>query len=225
MKRTDMGSEQQDPYTKQRVWMVESQIRARGVRDERVLAVMTSVPRHEFVDKGQLSLAYADRPLPIGFGQTISQPYIVAKMLVLAGVQPSDRVLELGTGSGYQTALLAELAHQVYSIERIPELSDVASRRIEQMGYDNVSIKAADGTVGWGDEAPFDRMLVSAGAPGVPGPLLEQLALGGRIVIPVGNKQYQILTVVHKDGAGRVRQEHHDDCRFVDLIGRHGWEE
>jgi protein-L-isoaspartate(D-aspartate) O-methyltransferase len=205
-----------------RVQMVESQIAQRGVRDVRVLQALREVPRHLFVPANQRTHAYEDRALPIANGQTISQPYIVAIMTELLGAEPHHRVLEIGTGSGYQTAILAKLAAHVVSIERHPELAEAALLTFEALGIANVEIRVGDGTEGLPDAAPFDRILVTAGAPAVPAALKEQLAIGGRLVVPVGPPGYQYLTVVDRHSTG-FEQHERDACVFVPLIGRHGW--
>jgi protein-L-isoaspartate(D-aspartate) O-methyltransferase len=202
--------------------MVERQIAARGVRDPRVLEAMREVPRHLFVPEGLRSSACEDRALPIADAQTISQPYIVAIMTELLAPEPQHRVLEIGTGSGYQTAILSRLAGRVFSIERHPGLADAASRLLTTLGITNVEVHVGDGTEGLPAEAPFDRILVTAGAPSIPAVLKEQLAEGGRLLIPVGPSGFQHLTVVERAGTAYAEQQH-DACVFVPLIGRHGW--
>jgi protein-L-isoaspartate(D-aspartate) O-methyltransferase len=214
----------EDRFAAARREMVEIQIQRRGVFDPRVLMAMRKVPRHKFVPPAQQDQAYGDYPLPIGEDQTISQPYIVALMTEILDVKDTDKVLEIGTGSGYQAAILAELAAQVYSIERIPSLAAKARKVMEELGYTNVHIKVADGTLGWAEEGPFDAIMVTAGAPQVPRPLTEQLAPGGRLVIPVGDQWSQTLTLVRKTKEG-LKFEYHGGCRFVRLIGQHGWKE
>jgi protein-L-isoaspartate(D-aspartate) O-methyltransferase len=214
-----------DLYRKQRLKMVETQIRARGVRDQRLLKAMETVPRHRFVDEAIVSQAYNDSPLPIDEHQTISQPYIVALMTEALELTGREKVLEIGTGSGYQAAILAMLADQVFSIERIPALATTARRLLEGMNLFNVAVRVADGTYGWRDEAPFDGIIVTAGAPAVPDPLVSQLAVGGRLVIPVGGRYSQILmkyTRLSEDPKD-LKAENLGGCRFVDLIGDHGW--
>jgi protein-L-isoaspartate(D-aspartate) O-methyltransferase len=208
---------------RERERMVEEQLVRRGVTDERVLAAMRRVPRHRFVEEALRDRAYGDHPLPIGENQTISQPYIVAAMTQLLQLTGSEKVLEVGTGSGYQTAVLAELARRVCSVERLPALATRARRTLEDLGYTNAVVKTADGTYGWSDEAPFDRILVTAGAPTVPGPLFQQLAEGGRLVVPVGEAQAQVLHVVEKVD-GRMRTSTDCGCVFVKLVGKYGWE-
>jgi protein-L-isoaspartate(D-aspartate) O-methyltransferase len=205
-----------------RVEMVERQIVSRGVRDPRVLEAMRDVPRHLFVPEDLRSRAYEDRALPIADSQTISQPYIVAIMTELMASEPQHRVLEIGTGSGYQTAILSRLSGRVFSIERHPGLADAARRLLTTLGITNVDVHVGDGTEGLPAEAPFDRILVTAGAPSIPHALREQLADGGRLVIPVGPSGFQHLTIVNRTGQGYAEQEH-DACVFVPLIGRHGW--
>ncbi len=211
-------------FNRARELMVRKQIEDRGVSDHRVLAAMREVPRHIFVGKSQWEMAYDDCPLPIGFGQTISQPYMVAIMTELLRLTGDEKVLELGTGSGYQAAILAKLSRWVYTIERIPELSENARENTASCGFNNITFIVADGTKGWPNEAPYHGIVVTAGAPHVPEPLFEQLAEGGRLVIPIGDRFSQNLKVVEKvQGQRRVR--HFFDCRFVDLIGEHGWSE
>ena len=211
-----------DEFALRRRRMVEEQIRRRGVTDPRVLAAMEKVPRHLFVDEALWSQAYSDYPLPIGHGQTISQPYIVALMTEELGLSGDERVLEVGTGSGYQAAILAELAREVYTVERIPDLLRRARRTIEDLGYTNVRFKLDDGTWGWKEMAPFDAVIVTAASPRVPEPLLEQLRDPGVMVIPVGDEYSQSLVKVVKKG-GEIREEDRGGVRFVKLIGDHGW--
>jgi len=202
--------------------MVRGQIRSRGVRDERVLAALRSVPRHRFVPEAALEDAYADGPLPIGRGQTISQPYMVALMTELLRLRGGESVLEIGTGSGYQTAVLAELGAQVFTIERLGDLQDRARAVLESLGYLDVRYRVGDGTLGWPEEAPFDRILVTAGAREVPGSLFRQLEAGGMLLIPVGPSGYQDLLEVRRDGDREIRTSH-CRCAFVRLIGQEGW--
>lgn len=206
-----------DPTARARAAMVERQIAARGVRDARVLAVMREVPRHLFVPPDQAAQAYDDHPLPIGSGQTISQPYVVAFMTEQLRLTGTEKVLEIGTGSGYQTAVLARLAAQVRSIEIRPELAAEATKRLEAFGAPNVSIRAADGFYGWPEEAPFDGILVTAAPETVPEPLLAQLAPGGRMVIPVGGF-YQELKVIERTPDG-YRERSVLPVRFVPFVG------
>lgn len=203
--------------------MVAEQLVARGISDPRVLAVMGEVPRHLFVQEALARQAYMDNPLPIGEGQTISQPYMVALMTELLRVEPGMKVLEIGTGSGYQAAVLGRLGADVYTVERIPALCEAARDRLRGMGLFNVHVKLDDGTLGWPGAAPFDRIMVTAGGPEVPQPLVDQLAEGGRLVIPVGaTRRSQSLVLVEKVG-GEIRQSEICGVQFVDLVGAHGW--
>jgi protein-L-isoaspartate(D-aspartate) O-methyltransferase len=211
-----------DPFLAQRRSMVESQLRARGIRDERVLAAMFRVPRHEFVSAEHRDQVYEDHPIPIGEGQTLSQPYIVAVMLEALALDPSDTVLEIGTGSGYQTALLAELAKQVYSVERHASLAHDARATLARLGYSNVEVALGDGSHGLAERAPFDAIVVSAAAPQIPPPLFEQMREGGRMVIPVGPAHAQELQLVRKQ-AGKLIVANLEGCRFVPLIGSEGY--
>ncbi|HXJ87212.1 MAG TPA: protein-L-isoaspartate(D-aspartate) O-methyltransferase [Candidatus Binatia bacterium] len=204
-------------YSTLRHEMVNSQLRARGVTDDRVLAAMEKVPRHEFAPERYRDQAYADHPLPIGEGQTISQPYIVALMLEALGVSPTERVLEIGTGSGYVTALLAELSGQVVSIERHASLADGARAVLVSLGYSNVKVVTGDGTRGYPEDAPYDGIIVSAAAPDVPPALLMQLAEGGRMIIPVGRDETQQLRLLRMKN-GQLTIESRELCRFVPLI-------
>jgi len=211
-------------YKALREKMVRGQLISRGVRDEAVLRAMGDVPRHLFVGEDVRDEAYGDYPLPIGHKQTISQPYIVALMTEALGLTGVEKTLEIGTGSGYQTAVLAELSREVYTIERVLPLMEKAERLLKELGYGNVRVKAFDGTLGWPEEGPFDAVLVTAGAPRIPRPLREQLADGGRLVIPVGSRYSQELVRILKRG-DRYEEEYLGGCRFVDLIGVHGWKE
>ena len=210
-------------YAVQRERMVRDLIAGRGVKDERVLTAMRKIPRHLFVKDHLRSQAYGDHALPIGAAQTISQPYVVARMTELLEVGPEHSVLEIGTGSGYQTAILAALARRVYSLERIPELAQAAIPRMRQLGYDNVKIQVFDGTVGWSEWAPYDRILVTAGAPKVPEPLLGQLAPGGALLVPEGPRNLQRLVLYRKSPRGEIRRREGEEVAFVPLLGRHGW--
>jgi protein-L-isoaspartate(D-aspartate) O-methyltransferase len=214
-----MATGERDPYEAERRWMVESQLRGRDIRDERVLATMAKVPRHLFVPEGYREEAYQDTPLPIGFGQTISQPYMVALMTELLELRGEEKVLEIGTGSGYQTAVLAELAGEVYSVEVIPELSERARRILESLGYRNFHLRVGDGYEGWPEHAPYDGILVTAAPVEIPPPLLEQLADGGRMAIPVGETYPQQLYLVRKQGE-RVERRPIIPCLFVPLVHR-----
>jgi protein-L-isoaspartate(D-aspartate) O-methyltransferase len=217
-----MAEDTEDKFAAARNYMVDSQIAVRGVRDPRVLAAMRKVPRHLFMPRSFWDQAYNDYPLPIGEDQTISQPYIVALMTEIMELKDTDRVLEIGTGSGYQAAILAELVAQVFTIDRLASLAEQAREVLASLGYVNVKVRVADGTLGWPEEMPFEAIIVTAGAPQVPRPLVEQLALGGRLVIPVGDQFSQTLTCVRKIKEG-VKYEYHGGCRFVRLIGQHGW--
>ncbi len=214
-----------DRYAKQRKKMVDSQIRSRGVRDERVLRAMEKIPRHLFIDEGLIDQAYNDNPLPIGEKQTISQPYIVALMTEALELKGREKVLELGTGSGYEAAILAELADRVFTIERIASLAQKARKLLESLNYYNVVIRVGDGTYGWREESPFDAIAVSAGSPSIPRMLVEQLAIGGRLVIPVGSRYSQSLIKLTRlsENPDDVKREDLGGCRFVNLIGEHGW--
>lgn len=209
-------------YQRLRQAMVKNQIEARGVRDPKVLEAMASVPRHAFVSEGLIDQAYNDHPLPIGEQQTISQPYIVSLMTEALQVNSDDRVLEIGTGSGYQAAVLAEIAYRVYTIERNRSLYDRARRILESLEYYNIVCRYGDGTLGWKEESPFDAIIVTAGAPEVPKPLVDQLAEGGRMIIPVGSSFSQTLIKIYRDQQG-IHQTELGGCRFVKLVGQRGW--
>jgi len=215
-----------DRYAKQRMKMVDTQIRARGVKDVHLLKVMQTIPRHLFVEEAMMDQAYNDNPLPIGEKQTISQPYIVALMTEAMSLTGKEKVLEIGTGSGYQTAILAQLADRVFSIERLASLAGRARKMLDYLNAFNVAIRVGDGTYGWNEEAPFDAILITAGAPKVPSILVAQLSLGGRLVIPVGSRSTQTLLKVTRlsEDIHDVKKEDLGGCRFVDLIGEHGWE-
>jgi protein-L-isoaspartate(D-aspartate) O-methyltransferase len=202
--------------------MVSDLLERRGIRDPRVLAAMREVPRHLFVRESLARQAYGDHALPIGEAQTISQPWIVARMTELLTVESTHKVLEVGTGSGYQTAILARLARWVYSLERIPELAHQAIHRMRRLAVPNVKIQSFDGTVGWSEVAPFDRILVTAGAPSVPRPLLEQLAPGGRLLVPVGTRSRQRLLLCERTRRG-IRETELEEVAFVPLVGRNAW--
>ncbi len=204
--------------------MLRQHLRARGINDSRVIDAMARIPRERFIDKSLRAEAYADRALAIACGQTISQPYIVALMTQALALRGDEHVLEIGTGSGYQTAILAELARDVVSIERHKALSQQAAARLEELGYDRVKLVVADGTLGWPAAAPYDRILVAAAAASAPQHLVEQLVPGGILVIPVGDRDHQMLQAIHKVSDG-VQIEPLSACRFVPLVGEEGWPE
>jgi protein-L-isoaspartate(D-aspartate) O-methyltransferase len=210
-------------FARARSRMIEEQLVARGIADPRVLAAMAQIERHLFVEEALQERAYDDKPLPIGARQTISQPFMVGLMTQTLALRGTERVLEIGTGCGYQTAVLAELAANVFSIERISTLAVRARQLLDRLGYYNVATRVGDGTLGWGDEAPFDAIVVTAGTPQVPRPLIAQLADGGRLVFPIGEEELQTLVRIRKEGE-RLREEYFGDCRFVKLVGRYGWE-
>ena len=204
--------------------LVEKQLKPRGITDPNVLAAMGKVPRHLFVSEALMDQAYGDYPLPIGDQQTISQPYIVAEMTQALELDKDDRVLEIGTGSGYQAAVLAEIVFRVYTIERIHTLYTKARKLFDTLRYYNIVTKYSDGTAGWPDESPFDAIIVTAGAPEIPKVLINQLAVGGRLVIPVGDRHSQELIQLYKDEKG-VYTKNLGGCRFVKLVGEHGWQD
>jgi protein-L-isoaspartate(D-aspartate) O-methyltransferase len=206
-----------------RAYMVRTQLIPRGIKDERVLDAMRKVPRHLFVDESMQYRAYDDMALSIGEGQTISQPYMVAIMTELLELKGNEKVLEIGTGSGYQAAILAELAEEVYSVERLTPLASRAEEILHAIGYQNVHVKVDDGTLGWVEEAPFDRIIITAGAPKVPDPLTGQLSEDGILLAPVGDRFSQQLVKMIKR-KGTISEEFHTLCVFVPLIGKHGWE-
>ncbi|MBS1112296.1 MAG: pcm [Nitrospirae bacterium] len=206
-----------------RKFMVQTQLIPRGIRDRRVLDAMQKVPRHLFVDEAMQFKAYDDMALSIGENQTISQPYMVAIMTELLELKGDEKVLEIGTGSGYQAAILAELAKEVFSVERIASLAGLAEERLHAIGYTTIHIKIDDGTLGWLEESPFDRIIVTAGAPKVPEPLTGQLSENGILVAPVGDRFSQQLVKMQKI-KGTIMEEFHTPCVFVPLIGKHGWE-
>lgn len=208
-------------YPAQRLKMVEL-LRSRGIRDERVLKAMTEIPRHWFVPEAFEAQAYGDHALPIGQEQTISQPYMVAQMTELLGVDRDSTVLEIGAGSGYQTAVLSAVAGRVFALERLSDLARTAQANIRRLGCYNATVKWFDGTIGWSEHAPYNGILVAAGGPEVPEPLVQQLAIGGRLVIPIGDTEQQTLVRVIRTESGFVR-ENHGQCMFVKLIGRYGW--
>jgi protein-L-isoaspartate(D-aspartate) O-methyltransferase len=211
------------PFATERFSMVENQLRQRGICDERLLAAMNKVPRHEFVSQQNWNEAYADHPIPIAEKQTTSQPYMIAAMIQAAEIKPEDRVLEIGAGSGYQTALLAELASQVFAVERYASLAETAQETLERLGYRHAKIVTGDGSLGLKESAPFDVIIVSAAAPRAPQALVDQLAVGGRLLVPIGDSEEQILHLIHRhaDGAPSVRTL--EGCRFVPLIGEQGF--
>ncbi len=210
-------------YQRQREDMVQRQLVNRQISDPAVLAAMGMVPRHLFVSEALMPQAYGDFPLPIGEGQTISQPYIVAEMTQALQLNADDRVLEIGTGSGYQAAVLAQIVYRVYTIERIHSIYRQTRRLFDQLRYHNIVTRYADGTLGWPEEAPFDAIIITAGAPDIPQKILQQLAVGGRMVLPVGNHYQQDLVQIQRDENG-FKQRSLGGCRFVKLIGENGWE-
>ena len=211
-------------YDRKREEMVRSQIEARGIRDPRVLSAFRKIPRHLFVSEALSEQAYGDYPLPIGEQQTISQPYIVAEMTQALELGQDDRVLEVGTGSGYQAAILAQIVYRVYTVERRRTLYMQTRNLFDKLNYHNIVTKYADGTKGWQEESPFDAIVVTAGAPEMPEVLINQLAEGGRLVIPVGNQHTQELIKIYRD-KGSIQQTNLGGCRFVKLVGEHGWKE
>lgn len=225
-KKQERTSEQtvvEDSYLEQRAEMVETQLRKRGIHDAAVLRAMTAVPRHEFVPEQARGSAYADEPLAIGSGQTISQPYIVAAMTAALALTGCEKVLEIGTGCGYQAAVLSLLSREVYSIEYRPELARTASERLERLGFANVHVHCGDGTLGLKEFAPYDAILVAAAAPVLPEPLLEQLDEKiGRLIAPIGGEDQQRLLLVRRQGSAYTSEDH-ERCRFVPLLGRYGW--
>ncbi len=216
-----------DRLKRQRLKMVELQLRARGLTDELVLKAMEKVPRHLFVDEALQDQSYNDNPLPIGENQTISQPYMVALMTAALALKGREKILEIGTGSGYQTAVLAEIADQVFSIERIAFLASRARKVLDALNYFNVAIRVGDGSYGWKEESPFDGIIVTAGAPDIPRVLLEQLAIGGKLVIPVGSRTSQTLMRITRlsEDLRDLKQEDLGGCRFVNLVGEYGWQQ
>lgn len=208
---------EEQKYRERRERMVKTQLIPRGIKDPRVLDVFAKVPRHLFVDPVQRHMAYSDHPLPIGLEQTISQPYIVALMTQSLALKGNENVLEIGTGSGYQTAVLAELARHVYTVERLPQLSEKAQNILQELQYNNISFRVGDGTGGWPEKAPFEAILVAAASESVPPALIEQLSLGGRMVIPVGDSPVQDLLLITKNQQG-IEEQNLCGCRFVPLI-------
>lgn len=213
----------EESFQRERVEMVERQIAARGVRDSRVLEAMRKIPRHLFIPPAYRNAAYEDRPLPIGESQTISQPYIVAVMTELLQPYSQDTILEIGTGSGYQAALLSQLAARIITLERLPTIAEQARKNLEALGIANVEVEVSDGTLGWPKKAPYNGILITASTPDIPPPLIDQLADGGRLVAPVGGQGYQELVKLVKLG-GKVERTYHGGVVFVPLIGRYGWQ-
>ena len=211
-------------YAWARERMVQEQIIARGIADARVISAMRKIPRHLFVDAGIVNRAYDDSALPIGDKQTLSQPYMAARMAESLALSGSEKVLEVGTGSGYQTALLAELCFNVFSVEKLRGLSRKARSLLDQLAYQNIALHVGDGTIGWSEHAPYDAIIVSAGAPKAPQPLLDQLFIGGRLVIPVGDEQGQTLLHVSRTRTG-FKETVLGECKFVKLLGKYGWRE
>ncbi|MCD6213751.1 MAG: protein-L-isoaspartate(D-aspartate) O-methyltransferase [Candidatus Desulfofervidus sp.] len=214
-----------DIFSLARERMVRDQIEARGIKDKRLLNVMRKIPRHLFVEEALREQAYNDYPLPIGEGQTISQPYIVALMTEALELKGQEKVLEIGTGCGYQTAILAELAQSVFTIERLPTLMQRAKAILDSLGYFNVAYKTGNGTLGWPEVAPFQGIIVTAAAPEIPQPYVEQLEPGGKMVIPLGDKFSQVLYKIIKLPDGRIKKQYLCGCRFVPLVGIYGWSE
>jgi protein-L-isoaspartate(D-aspartate) O-methyltransferase len=202
--------------------MLQEQVTGRGIKDPRVIEAMRKVPREFFVESALASRAYDDGPLPIGEKQTISQPYMVGLMTEALDLKGNEKVLEIGTGSGYQTAVLAELAEHVFSLEKIRSLSIRARAILDELSYYNVALHVGDGTLGWSDHAPYDAILVTAGSPGVPKPLVDQLAIGGKLVIPLGDEQSQVLKRIRRTETG-LEEDDLGECRFVKLWGKYGW--
>jgi protein-L-isoaspartate(D-aspartate) O-methyltransferase len=202
--------------------MVQEQLLARGIGQPRIVQAMRKIPRHLFIDPGLVKRAYEDSAIPIGDKQTLSQPYMAARMTEALELQGNEKVLEIGTGSGYQTALLAELCFNVFSVEKIRPLSRKARLLLDRLEYHNIALHVGDGTLGWSEHAPYDGIIVTAGAPELPKPLLDQLAPGGRLVIPVGDEQGQVLMRIRRNPNG-YSTEQLGDCRFVKLLGKYGW--
>jgi protein-L-isoaspartate(D-aspartate) O-methyltransferase len=211
-------------YAPTRKRMVEEQLVSRGINDPRVLRAMANVPRHLFLESEFWDRAYEDHPLPIGADQTISQPYMVALMVEALELKGTERVLEVGSGSGYAAAVLGELCAEVFTVEAVEELALKARALLSSLGYRNVSVLSGDGTLGWEEHAPYDAAIISAAAPCIPRPLLEQLKIPGRLVFPMGEKELQTLVRIRKDAAG-IREEYLGECLFVQLKGRYGWED
>jgi len=220
----DQGASMTNDYRVARERMVSHQLVSRGITDKGVLSAMRKIPRHLFTEEALIGEAYNDHPLPIGHKQTISQPYIVALMTAALELTGNEKTLEIGTGSGYQTAILAELSEKVYTIERIRPLMEKARTLLNELGYTNILFKSYDGTLGWEEYAPFDAVIITAGTPKIPDPLLDQLVEEGRMIIPIGDRFSQELIKVTKAKDG-YEKENLGGCRFVDLIGVHGWKE
>src|SRR6476660_6125870 len=218
-----MNGNGSQPFATERFTMVESQLRQRGIHDERLLAAMSKVPRHEFVSPQNWNEAYADHPIPIAEKQTTSQPYMIAAMVQAAQIRAEDRVLEIGAGSGYQTALLAELASQVFAVERHTSLAEAARNTLERLGYRNARVITGDGSLGFAEAAPYDAIVVSAAAPRIPPALVEQLAVGGRLIVPVGESDQQVVQLVQRNADGATSIRTLEGCRFVPLIGEQGF--
>ncbi len=216
------GDPREESFLRQRIAMIERQLVSRGIRDERLIQVMLDVPRHRFIPGSVAERAYEDGPLPIGEGQTISQPYIVAEMTAALRIEETDKVLEIGTGTGYQTAILCRLARTVVTVERMGSLSERARASLAALGIENVTFHVGDGTLGAPQDAPFDRVIVTAAAPDVPSPLIDQMTEDGILVVPIGGRWEQELTVIHKEG-GTLRRESLGGCRFVPLVGAYGF--
>ena len=221
----EYGLNDSDGRRAEREWMVRSQLMSRDITDELVLNSMARVPRHKFVTNAKQEQAYYDTALEIEAGQTISQPYMVALMAQALKLKASDRVLEIGTGSGYSAAILSRIALKIYTVERHRKLAELAEDRFKSQGYKNIEVHVGDGTLGWAEKGPFDAVLVTAGGPVIPEPLLEQLAVGGRLVVPVGDQGEQHLLRVKKTVSGKLCQENLGAVRFVPLIGTEGWNE
>ena len=220
----DAESRQSMDYEQLREYLIRAHIEGAGIRDQRVLETMRKVPRHEFVPEEYRHRAYENESLPIGEGQTISQPFMVGVMTEILHIRPKDKLLEIGTGSGYQTAILAELAGEVYTVERLETLSLRAQEVLGRLDYTNISFAVADGSRGWSENAPFDRIIVTASSPAIPSPLVEQLAINGRLALPVGDYTHQALTIVDKLEDG-LRERADIGCVFVPLVGRFAWRE
>ncbi|MDR1920419.1 MAG: protein-L-isoaspartate(D-aspartate) O-methyltransferase [Candidatus Adiutrix sp.] len=221
---SDVAASNPEAYRIARRKMVEAQLKARGINEPRLLEAMGRVPRHFFVDEALAAQSYSDSPLPIGYGQTISQPYIVAFMIEALALAAADRVLEIGSGSGYQTAILAALSGEVFAVERLKPIFLKGRANLEKLGLSNIRLKLDDGTLGWPEMAPYDVIIVAAGGPKAPPPLIEQLAPGGRLIVPVGpSADKQQLLFLRKDSQGGLSRSLLGGCRFVNLVGRHGW--